>query len=88
MASNDSAKKRARQIARRTQVNRARLSRIRTFMRKVEQAIASGNKKQATAALHAVEPEMARGVSKGILHCNMVARKLSRLSAHVRAMGS
>ena len=86
MAHHSSAKKRIRQTARRTQVNRARVSRIRTFVRKVEEAIASGNKEQAAAAFHEVQPELMRGVGKGVLHANMVARRLSRLSRRIKAM--
>jgi small subunit ribosomal protein S20 len=75
-----SAKKRVRTIAKRTAVNHARLNRIRTFTRKVEEALAAGGKKEATAALKAAEPEIMRGVSKGVIHKNAGARKVSRLS--------
>jgi len=86
MANIKSAKKRARQTVRRTQVNHARLSRIRTSVRKVETAIASGDKAAARAAFEAAQPELHRGVTKGVLHRNTVARKLSRLSARINAL--
>lgn len=86
MAHHLSAKKRIRQTERRTEVNRARVSRIRTFVKKVELAIASGKKDEAFAALRAAEPEMMRGVTKGVLHKNTVARKVSRLSARVKSL--
>ena len=88
MANTPQSKKRARQIERRTDVNKARRSRIRTFVRKVEDAIASGNAEAAKTALLAAEPELARGVSKGVLHKNTVSRKVSRLSARVKALGA
>ena len=66
-------------------MNKARRSRIRTFLRKVEEAIASGDQAAAAAALKAAQPELARGVSKGVLHKNTVARKMSRLSSRVKA---
>jgi len=87
MANSPQAKKRARQTERRTEVNKARRSRIRTFLRRVEEAIASGSKDDASAALKAAQPEMMRGVTKGVLHKNTVARKISRLSARVKAIG-
>ena len=68
-------------------MNKARRSRIRTFIRKVEEAIASGNTEAAVAALRAAQPEMARGISKGVLHKNTVARKMSRLSSRVKSVG-
>jgi small subunit ribosomal protein S20 len=86
MANSPQAKKRARQNEARFEVNKARRSRIRTFIRKVEEAIASGDKAVAAAALQAAQPEMMRGVTKGVLHKNTVARKLSRLSARVKAL--
>ena len=86
MATHVSAEKRIRQTARRTEVNRARLSRIRTFVKKVETAIAAGDKSAARAAFTAAEPEMQRGAQKGVLHKNTVARKLSRLSARIKAL--
>ena len=88
MANTPQSKKRARQIERRTDVNKARRSRIRTFLRKVEEAIASGNLDAAKAALAAAEPELARGVTKGVLHKNTVARKVSRLSGRVKALNA
>ena len=81
-----SAKKRVRQTVRRTEVNRARVSRIRTFIKKVEVAIATGDKKAAQAALNAAEPEMMRGVTKGVLRRNTASRKVSRLSARIKAL--
>jgi len=86
MANIKSAKKRARQTERRTVVNRARMSRIRTFVKKVETAIASGDKSAARAAFAEAQPEMQSGVGKGSLHRNTVARKLSRLSARIKAL--
>lgn len=86
MATHVSAEKRIRQTARRTAVNRARVSRIRTFVKKVETAIAAGDKEAARAALKAAQPEMQRGAQKGVLHKNTVARKLSRLSARINAL--
>ena len=88
MANTPQSKKRARQIERRTEVNKARRSRIRTFLRKVEEAIASGNADAAKEALHAAQPELARGVTKGVLHKNTVARKMSRLSSRVKALSA
>jgi len=86
MANSPQSKKRARQNERRFNVNKARRSRIRTFLRKVEEAIASGNKEAASDALRAAQPELMRGVTKGIFHKNTVARKMSRLSARVKAI--
>ncbi|MEO1226504.1 MAG: 30S ribosomal protein S20 [Pseudomonadota bacterium] len=86
MANHASAKKRIRQTGRRTAVNRARVSRIRTFTKQVELAIASGDKEAAQAALKAAQPELHRGVSKGVMHKNTVARKLSRLSGRINAL--
>lgn len=86
MATHVSAEKRIRQTARRTEVNRARVSRIRTFIKKVETAIAAGDKSAARAAFAAAEPELQRGAQKGVLHKNTVARKLSRLSARIKAL--
>ncbi len=88
MANNPQSKKRARQSEARFDINKARRSRIRTFLRKVEQAIASGNLDAAKAALAAAEPELARGVTKGVLHKNTVARKVSRLSGRVKALNA
>jgi small subunit ribosomal protein S20 len=86
MANTASAKKRIRQTIRRTAVNKARVSRIRTFVKQVETAIDGGNKDAAAEALKAAMPEMQRGVTKGVLHQNTVARKLSRLSARIKAL--
>ncbi|MGB0960609.1 MAG: 30S ribosomal protein S20 [Halocynthiibacter sp.] len=86
MANTPQAKKRARQNERRAEVNKARRSRIRTYLRKVEEAIASGDKDAAQGAFKAAQPELMRGVTKGIFHKNTVARKLSRLSARVKAV--
>jgi small subunit ribosomal protein S20 len=86
MANNPSARKRIRQTAKRTARNRMRRSRVRTFLRKVELAIAGGDKGAAETALRAAQPELHRAVSKGVLHQNTVARKLSRLSARIKAL--
>lgn len=87
MANTPQAKKRARQNEARFQVNKARRSRIRTFLRKAEEAIESGDKDAATAAVRALQPELMRGVTKGVFHKNTAARKMSRLSARVKAIG-
>lgn len=86
MANSPQAKKRARQNAARYEVNKARRSRIRTFLRRVEEAIASGDKDAAVSALRAAQPELMRGVTKGVFHKNTAARKMSRLSARVKAL--
>jgi small subunit ribosomal protein S20 len=86
MANTKSAKKMVRKIARRTEVNTARVSRIRTFIRKVEEAIASGDKSAATAALKVAEPEIMGGVTRGVLHKNTGSRKVSRLASRVGKM--
>ncbi|WP_179378356.1 30S ribosomal protein S20 [Jannaschia marina] len=86
MANSPQAKKRARQNERRFAVNKARRSRIRTFLRKVEEAIASGDQTAAAAAVKEAQPELMRGVSKGVFHKNTAARKMSRLTARVKAM--
>ncbi len=83
MANTPQAKKRIRRNARRTDVNTARVSRIRTFVKKVEAAIEAGDKSAAAAALAAAQPEMARGVSKGVLHKNTASRKFGRLTKAV-----
>ena len=83
-----SAKKRARQAERRTDVNKIRRTRIRTFLRKVEEAIAGGDMAAAASALKSAQPEIMRGVTKGILHKNTASRKVSRLSARVKALGA
>ncbi|MEM9966466.1 MAG: 30S ribosomal protein S20 [Pseudomonadota bacterium] len=87
MANSPQSKKRARQNEKRMQVNKARRSRIRTFLRKVEEAIATGDKDAAIAALRTAQPELMRGVTKGVFHKNTAARKMSRLSARVKALG-
>ena len=86
MAHHKSAKKAIRQTERRTVINRARLSRVRNFIKKVETAIESGDKKVAADALKAAQPEMHRGVRTGVLHRNTVSRKLSRLSARIKSL--
>ncbi|HUF86390.1 MAG TPA: 30S ribosomal protein S20 [Thermohalobaculum sp.] len=83
MANTPSAKKRVRQIARRTEVNKARRSRLRTFIRKVEEAIAAGDRETALAALRAAQPEIMRGAGKGVLHANTASRKVSRLHKRI-----
>lgn len=88
MANSPQSKKRARQNERRFAVNKARRSRIRTYLRKVEEAIASGDQDAAKTALREAQPELMRGVTKGVLHKNTVARKISRLSARVKAMAA
>lgn len=87
MANSPQSKKRARQNARRLEVNKARRSRIRTYLRKVEEAIASGDQDAAAAALKAAQPELMRGVTKGVYHKNTASRKMSRLSSRVKALG-
>lgn len=86
MANHKSAEKRIRQTERRTEVNSARKSRIRTFVKKVELAIIGGDKSAAADAFKAAQPEMMRGVTKGVIHANTVSRKLSRLSARIKAL--
>ncbi len=87
MANTPQSKKRARQNEKRFAVNKARRSRIRTYLRKVEEAIASGDQKAAAAALQAAQPELMRGVTKGVFHKNTASRKMSRLAARVKALG-
>ncbi len=86
MANTASARKRIRQTARRTERNQARKSRMRTFVKKVELAIAGGNKDEAAAALRAAQPEMQRAAGKGVIHANTVSRKLSRLAARIKSI--
>ncbi|MEE8438935.1 MAG: 30S ribosomal protein S20 [Micropepsaceae bacterium] len=86
MAQHKSAKTRIRRNARRAAVNRSRVGRIRTAIRKVENAIGAGDKKAAAEALGAAQPDMQRGVSKGLLHKNTVARKISRLNARIKSL--
>jgi len=88
MANTDSARKRIRQTEKRTARNRARKSRVRTFLRKVEQAIATGDKGAAQEAFRAAQPEMQRAADKGVMHDNTVARKLSRLSSRIKGLGA
>ncbi len=88
MANTRSAKKATRKIARRTAANTARVSRVRTYLRKVDEAIASGDKSAATAALKAAEPELMRAASKGAVHPNAASRKVSRLAKKVKAIGA
>tara|TARA_B100000945_G_scaffold278477_1_gene244286 strand:+ start:231 stop:494 length:264 start_codon:yes stop_codon:yes gene_type:complete len=84
MANTAQSKKRARQNEKRSAVNKSRRSRIRTFLRKVEEAISNGDSSAASSALIAAQPELMRGVSKGIFHKNTAARKMSRLSARIK----
>lgn len=88
MANSPQAKKRARQNERRFAVNKARRSRIRTYLRKAEEAIESGDQTAAAAAVKEVQPELMRGVTKGVFHKNTAARKMSRLTARVKSMTS
>lgn len=83
MAQHSSALKRIRRDAKQTLLNHARISRVRTFIKKVDLAVTSGDKAGAQAALHAAQPEIMRGVSKGVLHRKTAARKMSRLNARV-----
>lgn len=86
MAHHASAKKRIRQTVKRTALNRSRVSRIKTFVRKVEDAVAKGDYDAARGAFAQAEPEIRRGVSKGVLHMNTAARRISRLSRRVKAL--
>jgi len=86
MANTSSAKKATRKIARRTTINKNRRSRVRTFVRKVEEALAAGDKSAAEAAFAAAQPELARAASKGVLHRNTASRKVSRLARRVKAL--
>lgn len=86
MANTASARKRIRQNERRAARNQARKSRMRTFLKKVETAIASGDKPAAAEALRAAQPELQRAATKGVVHHNLVARKISRLSARIKAL--
>lgn len=86
MANTTSAKKATRKIARRTDINKARRSRLRTFIRKVEEAITSGDATLAKAALQAAQPELMRAATKGVLHANTASRKISRLASRVNAL--
>ena len=86
MANSAQAKKRGRQIERRTEVNKARKSRISTFLKKVDEALETGEEKLASDALKNAQPELMRGVSKGLMHKNTAARKMSRLSSRVKSL--
>jgi small subunit ribosomal protein S20 len=88
MANTSSAKKAVRKIARRTSVNRARRSRMRTFVRKVEEAIASGNASVAADALQNAVPIVMRAAQRGVIHKNTASRKVSRLTARVKALAA
>jgi small subunit ribosomal protein S20 len=87
MANTPQAKKRIRRNAARAEINGARVSRIRTFVKAVESALDAGDKKAAAEALKAAQPEMARGVARGVLHKNTASRKFSRLTKRVSALG-
>lgn len=86
MAQHKSAKKRIRRNERRRDINRARVSRLRTFVRRTETAIASGDKTAAEAAFRMMQPELHRAVTKGVIHRNTVARKLSRLASRIKGL--
>ncbi|PLX38044.1 MAG: 30S ribosomal protein S20 [Hyphomicrobiales bacterium] len=88
MANTSSAKKMTRKIERRTQINKTRRSRMRGFVRKVEEALAAGDKEAANAALRAAEPEIMRAANKGVLHKNTASRKISRLAGRVGRLGA
>ncbi len=87
MANTPQAKKRIRRNASREAINHARIGRIRTFIKAVESAVAAGKKDDAVQALRAAQPELARGVARGVLHKNTAARRISRLSKRVAALG-
>jgi small subunit ribosomal protein S20 len=86
MANTSSAKKAARKIARRAAVNKIRRSRVRSYVRKVEEALASGDKSAAEAAFNAAQPELMRAATKGVLHKNTASRKVSRLAQRVKGL--
>lgn len=88
MANTPQSKKRARQIERVTAVNKARRSRIRTYLRKVEEALASGDAAAAAEALKSAQPELMRGVTKGVVHKNTASRKISRLASRVKTLAN
>jgi small subunit ribosomal protein S20 len=88
MANTKSAKKMTRKIVKRTAINKTRRSRMRTFVRKVEEAIASGNRDAALAALRAAEPEIMRAAQNGVAHKNTASRRISRLAARVKALAA
>jgi small subunit ribosomal protein S20 len=87
MANTPQAKKRIRRNTRRAEINGARVSRIRTFIKAVETAISAGKKDDAVAALKQAQPEMARGVARGVMHKNTASRKFSRLTKRVATLG-
>ena len=87
MANTPQAKKRIRRNDRRAEINGARVSRIRTFVKQVEAAIAAGDKPTAEAAIRRVQPELMRGVAKGVFHKNTASRKISRLTKRIAALG-
>lgn len=86
MANTSSAKKAARKIARRTQVNHSRIARVRSYVRKVDEALASGDKEAAKVALKAAEPELMRAAAKGVVHRKTASRKVARMAAQVKAI--
>ena len=86
MATHKSAEKRIRQTEKRTAINRSRMSRVRTFVKKVETAIETGDKQAAQSAFQVAQPELHRAITKGVLHKNTVARKLSRLATRINAL--
>ncbi len=88
MANTSSAKKATRKIARRTEVNKSRRSRVRNFVRKVEEALASGDQAAATAAFSAAQPELMRAATKGVMHKNTASRKVSRLAQRLKALNA
>ena len=88
MANTPSAKKRVRQLERKTEVNKARRSRIKTFIKKVEESILAGDSSEAKNAFKIAQPEIQRGVTKGIFHKNTASRKLSRLLKRVKAISA
>lgn len=88
MANTKSAKKAARQTVRRTEVNKARVSRMRTFVRKAEEALTAGDKTAAAAAVQAAEPELMRAAKGGVIHKNTASRKVSRLTAALKKLGA
>ena len=88
MANTSSAKKATRKIARRTDVNKARRSRVRSFVRKVEEALAAGDKAQAEAAFQAAQPELMRAANKGVVPSNTASRKVSRLAQRIKALSA
>jgi len=88
MANTPSAKKAARKIAARTAINKNRRSRVRTYVRKVEEALASGDKAAAEAAFKQAQPELMRAATRGVLHRNTASRKVSRLAQRVKSLGA